>query len=117
MLAAIRTWFGGRKAAAPVSDALPTECATLIAGLSFHHRDDDTETGAPRVICMLSDGGAGFRYGADTASAWLRKRFRLNDGQTERAMRMLRDRFAEWQRLQGAAVAGRGRPNYAKDWQ
>ncbi|PRG51350.1 hypothetical protein [Burkholderia multivorans] len=117
MLTAIRNLFGGRKAAAPVSDEPPAACALLIAGLSFHHRDNDPETGAPRVVCMLADGCAGFQYATDTASAWLRKRFQLTDEQTTRAMRMLRNRFAEWQRMQAdAAAAGRGRTNYARDY-
>ncbi|MEF9386508.1 hypothetical protein V4890_12900 [Ralstonia solanacearum species complex bacterium KE056] len=109
MLKAIRTLFGGRQAAAPAAtDELPAECAVLIAGLSFHHRDDDPETGAPRVICMLASGDAGFQYSNDTASAWLAKRFGLSPEQTKRAMQMLRERFAEYQRIETKAAVGHG---------
>ncbi|MFL9933478.1 hypothetical protein P0D88_30700 [Paraburkholderia sp. RL18-103-BIB-C] len=98
------------------TDEPPTACALLIAGLSFHHRDNDPETDAPRVICMASDGRAGFQYANDTASAWLRERFSMNDEQTKRAMRMLRDRFAEWQRMDGIATRGNGQRKWMTDY-
>ncbi|CAJ0742318.1 hypothetical protein [Ralstonia mannitolilytica] len=117
MLKAIRHMlFGGRQASMPgTTDALPAECAALIAGLSFHHRDDDPETGAPRIVCMLASGDAGFQYANETASAWLAKRFCLSPEQTKRAIRMLRERFAEYQRIETKAAVGRGK-RWA-DWQ
>lgn len=121
MLAAIKRLIGAGRAPVPVVPEPPTveppaACALLIAGLSFHQRDADPETGAPNVICMASDGRAGFRYANDAASAWLRERFGMNDVQTARAMRMLRDRFAEWQRMDGIAKRGDDRRNWMTDY-
>ncbi|MFJ2995477.1 hypothetical protein [Pandoraea sp. NPDC087047] len=95
----------GRVASFDATDVLPAECATLIAGASFVERGADDE-GAPRMIVTTARGA--FRYASDTASAWLREQFGLNDAQMARAMQMLRARFAEYQRMQTLAETGRG---------
>ncbi|OXI91048.1 hypothetical protein CFB40_12145 [Burkholderia sp. AU31652] len=108
MLARLASFFGARRA--PVAsnaatDALPAECATILAGVSFADRGADNE-GNPRLIVTLPGGGA-FRYGNDTASVWLRERFGLNDAQRAKALQMLRARLADFQRLQTVAAVGR----------
>jgi hypothetical protein len=109
MFARIASMF--RAKPAPVAsntatDVLPVECATILAGASFADRGAD-ENGNPRLIVMLSTGG-GFRYGGDTASAWLRTQFSLNDAQVRRALQVLRAHLADWQRMQATAEVGHG---------
>ncbi|KWN15866.1 hypothetical protein [Burkholderia ubonensis] len=108
MFARFASLFGARRApvaSSTASDVLPAECATILAGASFLDRGAGDE-GAPRIIVTTTRGT--FRYGNDTASAWLRERFGLNDAQVSRALQMLRARLADYQRLQTAAAIGRG---------
>ncbi|QCU53377.1 hypothetical protein FFM54_29245 [Burkholderia pseudomallei] len=108
MFARLASLFGARRA--PIAsntamDALPAECATILAGVSFADRGPDDE-GNPRIIVTVPGGGA-FRYGNDTASVWLRERFGLTDVQLAKAFQMLRARLADYQRLQTAAAVSR----------
>lgn len=117
MLAAIRSLFGGRKAAAPVSDEQPLELQTIIVGASvFERASNDPEwNGAPRLM-LHTERGAFF---ADKSDAWLNSGWpSLTDAQRARAKAMLKAHIARWQQRQSAdaPAAGRGRPNYAKDW-
>ena len=101
----IRTLFASRPTPSlGAADALPVELQTILAGASFLERGADDE-GAPRIIVTTTRGA--FRYGNDTASAWLREWFGLNDAQVSRALQMLRARFADYQRLQTTAAPAR----------
>ncbi|MEK2602060.1 MULTISPECIES: hypothetical protein [Burkholderia] len=102
MLARLRALVGGRKpTAAPavaVTDELPVEVATVIAGASFMDRGADEE-GNPRLVITLA-GGGGFRYSRDDAAAWLKRAWpSLNEAQTARAVKLLASRVAEINRL------------------
>lgn len=99
-LARMRSPFGGDGA----SNALPVECATLLAGSMFIDRGSDDD-GAPRIIVTTARGS--FRYANDATVAWLREQFGLNSAQLKRAMQMLRARLADQQRLQVATRATR----------
>ncbi|HDR9482821.1 TPA: hypothetical protein QDC20_003638 [Burkholderia aenigmatica] len=109
MFARFASFFGARRApvaSSPATDVLPPECVTILAAVSFADRGPDDE-GAPRIIVTLPGSGA-FRYGSDSASAWLRARFGLNDAQMARALQMLRARLADYQRQQTTAAVGHG---------
>ncbi|KVC52516.1 hypothetical protein WS58_03355 [Burkholderia pseudomultivorans] len=116
-LKAIRTWFGGRQAVAPVSDEPPLELQTIIAGASVYERASNEEgwDGAPRLM-LHTERGAFF---ADQTDKWLAHHWpNLTDAQRARAKGMLKAHIARWQqRAQAdASAASRSRPNYARDY-
>lgn len=117
ILKAIRILFGGRKAAAPVSDEPPLELQTIIAGASVYERSSNEEgwDGAPRLMVHSARGA----FFADQTDKWLLSGWpSMTDGQRARAKAMLKAHIARWQQRQSAdaAAAGRVRPNYARDY-
>lgn len=117
MLAFIRNWFGGRQAAAPVSDEPPLDLQTIIAGASVYERASNAPewNGAPRMMVHTVRGA----FFADKTDAWLTSGWpNLTDAQRKRAKAMLAAHIAAWQqRAQAdAAAAGRGKRNYALDY-
>ncbi|BCN09936.1 hypothetical protein ACNRBS_20875 [Ralstonia pseudosolanacearum] len=118
MLARLRALMGGRKpTAAPVSDEPPLELQTIIAGASVYERASNEEgwDGAPRLMVHSARGA----FFADQADKWLLSGWpSMTDAQRARAKAMLKAHIAHWHQRQSAdaAAAGRGRPNYAKDW-
>ncbi|MDB0544256.1 hypothetical protein LBW62_23850 [Ralstonia solanacearum] len=114
MLARLRALVGGRKpTAAPASDELPAESATVIAGASFLDRGADNE-GNPRVLVMTSRGT--FRYSFDGACDWLRQAFpALNEAQTARAVKLLASRVTEFKHTVHANATPTRR-NAWRDW-
>lgn len=114
MLKAIRTWFGGRQATVPaVTNELPAEAATVIAGASFVDRGADDE-GNPRLLVMTAHGT--FRYSFDGAHDWLRRAFpALNEAQTARAVKLLASRVTEFKHTVNASAVRPQRSTW-RDW-
>ncbi|CAN7264529.1 hypothetical protein LJR230_001066 [Trinickia sp. LjRoot230] len=112
MLARLRILVGGRKpTAAPASDELPAEAATVIAAATVVDRGADDE-GNPRVLVMTARGT--FRYSFDGARDWLRQSFpALNEAQTGRALKLLASRVTEFKRT---ASATRTQRHAWRDW-
>ncbi|WGY67333.1 hypothetical protein KEC55_10745 [Burkholderia cepacia] len=109
MLARLRALVGGRKpTAAPAviaTDALPPEVQVALAGATIADRGEDDE-GNRHILVILAGGGA-FRYSRESASAWLRSQYSLNDAQVSRALKMLHALVIEAQRGVRAAPAQR----------
>ncbi|ARK86996.1 hypothetical protein [Burkholderia pseudomallei] len=117
MLKAIRNWFGSRQAAAPVSDEPPLELQVIVGGASIYERaSSDPEWNGGMRLMVHSARGAFF---ADQADKWLLSGWpSMTDAQRARAKAMLKAHIAHWHQRQSAdaAAAGRGRPNYARDY-
>ncbi|WP_234745637.1 hypothetical protein [Burkholderia sp. WTPI3] len=116
MLTAILNLFGGRKAAAQVSDEPPLELQTIIGGASVYERaSNDPEWPGDRLMLHTARGS----FFLDKADDWLKSGWpMLTDAQRARAKKMISAHVAVWQQRQSAdaAAAGRGRTNYATTW-
>jgi|SRR5579883_2208934 hypothetical protein len=117
MLAAIRSLFGGRKVAAPVSDEPPLELQVIISGARIYERASSEEgwDGAPRIMVDSARGA----FFADKFDAWLTSGWpTLTDTQRARARSMLKVHIAAWQQRAAGDVAARGRTarNYCRDF-
>lgn len=114
MLARLRALVGGRKpTAAPPSDELPAEAATVIAGATFVDRGADDE-GNPRLLVMTAHGT--FRYSFDGARDWLRQAFpSLTEAQLARALKLLASRVTEFKHTVNASAVRPQRSTW-RDW-
>lgn len=114
MLARLRALVGGRMpTAAPPSNELPAETATVIAAATIVDRGADDE-GNPRLLVMTAHGT--FRYSFDGARDWLRQAFpALNEAQTARAVKLLASRVTEFKHTVNASAVHTQRSAW-RDW-
>ncbi|MFV8595078.1 hypothetical protein [Ralstonia pseudosolanacearum] len=112
MLAAIRTLFGGRRATAAATDALPPEAQTVIASATVLERAAADEKSA-RLLVQTARGS--FFRDDKQPRAWLAANWALTEAQTIRALKLIDARVVEAQREQAAVAASHGGERWA-DW-